>query len=144
VTGILFCRRRRATLTAGSTSGNIWTMKFRPKHEAALRIRPILEKVKWLGHKPDLIPLSDYADAETFNFLLPGNGWTFDQWHAVNTQVADQLRSLGFNVRMVKLDMVQFMDWLVRYGLKNNPQNRAQYVSWLVAPENAKPTPQAD
>lgn len=119
-------------------------MKFRPKHEAALRIKPMLEKVKELGHKPDVIPLSDYADEETFNFLLPGNGWTFDQWHAVNTEVADQLRSLGFNVHMVKLDMVQFMDWLVRYGLKNNPQNRAQYVAWLVAPENAKPTPQAD
>ena len=112
--------------------------------ESASHVNAILEIIRESGHKPDLIPLSDYADEATFTFLLPGNGWTFAEWQAVNIEVARQLRAAGFNVRMVKLTLVEFMDWLVRYRLKNNPQNRAQFVAWKIAHDESKPDPLPD
>ena len=115
------------------------------KHEARVRVRLILEEAKELGHEETkLIPLTDYADEATYRFLLPNSRWTFAKWRAVNIEVAGQLRDLGYNVTLVPLEMGEYIDWLVRFQLKNTPQNRAQYVSWRIAPENDKPTPRPD
>lgn len=119
-------------------------MKFNARHEAEIRVEAMLDQVEKLGRLPDLIPLSDYADEETFKFLLPKPGWAFEEWHAVNTEVASLLRDEGFNVQLVRLEMGEYIDWLARYKLNNTPQNRAQYVSWLIAPDNAKPNPILD
>lgn len=84
--------------------------------------------------RPDVIPLSDYADEETFNFLLPKAGWTFDQWHAVNQHCADILRSHGYNVMLVKLELDAYYDFLTEHRLNNSPEARAQFVAWKALP----------
>jgi hypothetical protein len=92
--------------------------------------------------RPDLVPLSQYADAETFNLLLGDKaGWTFEDWQAVNMEVARQLRARGYHVQMVRLEAMEFLDWCIRYKLPNTPANRAQFVSWKLCPPDAKPEP---
>src|SRR5688572_10308682 len=111
------------------------------EHEANQRAALILAKIKQQGQRPALIPLTDYADEATFNFLLPGSGWTFDDWHAVNEVVARRLRAEGFNVQLVRVTLPEYFDFLTRYRLTNTPAHRAQFAAWLLAPE-PKPTPQ--
>jgi hypothetical protein len=109
------------------------------QHEADVRLRVMFAKIG--AARPDVIPLSDYADENTFNFLLPKSGWSFAEWRAVNQEVARQLRERGFNVLLVRLDLNEFFDFLTRYGLNNTPENRAQFVAWRISPDNAKPQP---
>jgi hypothetical protein len=112
------------------------------KREAGIRVEMILAKIGEYG-RPALIPLTDYADAETFDFLLPGSGWTFDEWQAVNQEVARQLRAEGFNVQLVKVTLPEYFDFLARCDLRNTPENRAQFAAWIIAPE-PRPEPLRD
>ena len=114
------------------------------EHEARARLDLILVKVHEHGRdRVRLIPLTDYADAETFNFLLPGSGWTFAEWRAVNQEVARQLQEQGFNVQLVNVTLPEYFDFLTRYHLKNTTENRAQFAAWLNAPE-PRPEPLPD
>jgi hypothetical protein len=47
------------------------------RHEAAVRVAAMLAKVGDVH--PDLVPLSDYGDEETFNFLLPKSASRFSK-----------------------------------------------------------------
>ena len=105
-------------------------MPFNPKHEAALRVRVMLDSIIARHGRPDIIPLSDYADEATFNFLLPNAGWTFCQWHAVNQEVGRQLQARGYRVTFVKLELNEYFDFLTARYLTNTPENRAQFTAW--------------
>ncbi|MBI4661506.1 MAG: hypothetical protein HY735_22010 [Verrucomicrobia bacterium] len=98
-------------------------------HEAGLRLEMILERIQRFG-RPGLIPLTDYADEQTYDFLLVNPGWTFAQWRAVNWEVARQLRERGYRVQLVRVEMAEFFDWLAEFKLPNTPANRAQFVAW--------------
>ena len=105
------------------------------QREARARVRLMRAKIQELDRRPDLIPLTDYADAETFNFLLPRAGWTFEEWRAVNVEVGRQLSAEGFKVQFAKVTLNEFFDFLTRYHLDNTPENRAQFAAWVIAPE---------
>jgi hypothetical protein len=111
------------------------------KQEAAIRVKMILAKVREYG-RPALIPLTDYADEETYHFLFPNPGWTFDEWRTVNQETASQLQAQGLNVQHVKVTLPEFFDFLTRYNLPNTPENRAQFAAWIIAPE-PRPKPLA-
>lgn len=111
------------------------------------RAEAILDQIdQWYektGQTPDLIPLSNYVDEETFNFLLPSPGWTFQEWKQVNELVANMLRDEGLNVVLVDIALPAYYDFLARYNLSNTPANRALFTGWIIAPE-PKPTPLKD
>jgi hypothetical protein len=107
------------------------------------RVGMMLARMPDAGPPVAEVQLSDYADAETFALLLPSAGWTFFEWRAVNTEVARQLRAAGHRVRLVRLTAGEYFDFLIRYRLKNTPQNRAPFVAWPTAPE-PKPEPLRD
>jgi hypothetical protein len=113
---------------------------FNPEHEAEAQVKVMLASMGDV--RSGLIPLSDYADENTFNFLVVKPGWTFAEWRAVNLSVARQLQDHGFTVRLVRLELNEFFDFLARYNhLSNTPQNRAQFVAWKIAQEDTKPQP---
>lgn len=107
-------------------------------HEAGLRLEMILERINRFG-RPSLIPLTDYADELTYDFLLVNPGWTFTEYRAVNQEVARQLEALGYRVRLVRVEMAEFFNWLAKNQLPNTTANRAQFIVWKVAPLNAEP-----
>ncbi len=126
------------------SNGRVFLISAMNVHrEAFRRIDALLKQTAQFG-RPDVIPISDYVDAATFNFLLPGNGWTFAEWQAVNTECIRQLEARGFQVLRVPLELNDYMDFLTRYHLQNTPQNRAQYVSWKIMPDDMKPAPLKD
>ena len=104
----------------------------------------MLDKISESDQRPDVITLTDYENEACFNFLLPDSGWTFSEWQAVNQKVASELRKdHKLKVSLVPVKLIEFFDFLARYGLKNTPENRDQFITWRTAPE-PKPEPQRD
>jgi len=97
----------------------------------------LLARVREHGHTR-LAPmrLTDYADTETFHFLLQGNRWTFDEWHAINQEAVRLLQAEGFQVQLVKITLRDYSKFLTHYDLKDDPHNRVHFVSWMIAPES--------
>jgi hypothetical protein len=112
-------------------------MSFNPQVEAAVRVQVMLDSVlskeKSFG-RPDIIPLSDYADEATFNFLLPKAGWTFAQWRAVNQEVARQLEVRGYRVAFGRIELNEYFDFLAERNLENNPETRAMFAGLKACP----------
>lgn len=110
-------------------------------HEADRLLAVMLERIAAMPSAPTEIQLTDYEDATAFGFLRPGNPWPFAFWQSVNRAVARKLRRRKLKVRVVTLRMADYFDWLARFGLSNTTENRAQFITWMTAPE-PKPIPQ--
>lgn len=113
------------------------------KREARQRVAAMLEQIAAHGGRVDAVALSDYADAETFEFITVRPGWTFEEWRAVNQEAARLIEARGVAVRFVKVTLDDYFEFLARYDLKNTPANRAQFVGWLTCPE-PRPAPMRD
>jgi hypothetical protein len=98
------------------------------KHEAAIRARAIEAVARAQQPLPDFIPLSDYPDETTFNFLVPNAGWQFPEYRVVNNAVARLLRKRGWNVILVPIRLQEYFDWLAEFKRENTPNARAQFV----------------
>ena len=87
--------------------------------------------------------LADYPDQETYSFLKTGDDWPIAFHRKVNQGVAREFRKRNARVEFVTVTLSGFFDWLAKYDLPNTAATRAQYISWLTAPD-PKPTPTAD
>lgn len=115
-------------------------MSFNPQAEAAKRVQVMIKNVLSQENKfgrPDIIPLSDYADEQTFNFLLPKAGWTFEQWRAVNHEVARMLEARGYRVAFGRIELNEYFDFLAQRKLDNTPQTRALFAGLKACPPGA-------
>ena len=100
------------------------------------RVEAILDNAAVQDNHPDVIRLASYEDEGTFNFLLPDAGWTLEAWQAVTRRVAHRLRSKHkLKVSMIPVKLIEYFNFLARYGLENTPENRVQFIAWLTAPE---------
>lgn len=97
---------------------------------AALNIPPDLTGIQ--------TQLSHYPDTETLNFLRPGEDLA--EQRALNEAVAHLLRARGATVVFVPLHLSDYFTFLARYDLRDDPANRAQFISWTTAAD-PKPTP---
>lgn len=111
-----------------------WRMqRHRALGEPRTVVLGLLSKEKEFG-RPDILPLSDYADEATFNFLLPNAGWTFDQWKAVNREVARMLEARGYRVAFGRIELNEYFDFLAKEKRDNTPQTRALYAGLKACP----------
>ena len=100
------------------------------QYEAKIRVAAMLFETSKRGiGRVNVMRLTDYTDAETFQFWLPRADWTFAEWRAVNQECARQLRQWGFQVKLVHLDMAAYLDWLAGKKLSNSPENRATFAA---------------
>jgi hypothetical protein len=101
------------------------------KHDGESRAALMLEKLRAAqraGQMVTEVRLSDYADAETYQFLRLGEEWSFEYWQMVNRAVARALRKEGFKVRLVPLHLADYMNWLADESLGDSAESRAQFV----------------
>jgi hypothetical protein len=77
---------------------------------------------------PKAIPITEYPDEETFNFLLVDAGWTFRDWQIVNRAVTRLLRDRGWKVMHVPLRMEDYFAWLAAENRENTSESRAIYA----------------
>lgn len=86
------------------------------------------------------IKLSEYQDQPTLDFLQPGNTWTLEFHGMVNNALAREMKNRGAKVDFVPIILDAYFAWLAKFNLPNTPANRAQFISWMTAPD-PKPDP---
>lgn len=86
--------------------------------------------------------MTDYADARTLKMLKPDEPeLTIESQRMINQAFMRELHKRGARVRRVEVRADEYLTWLDQFGLRNSPENRAQFISWLTAPD-PKPIPQ--
>jgi hypothetical protein len=100
--------------------------------EAAKRDLPrIVEKYRAIENqtgKRVQVCIADY-DETTYNFLHLGTGWAHSFWQMVNDATARKLRDEGFLVRIVNLDLDDYMEWLAQENLHDSSAARARFAA---------------
>jgi hypothetical protein len=81
--------------------------------------------------KPSIIPISIYDTDHDLAVLRPEDKgqWTAEFHASVMRAMARRLRREGYKVKLITLDAAKYLRWLASEGLKNEPQNRAAFIS---------------
>jgi hypothetical protein len=88
-----------------------------------------------------LVLVTDYDDEGTLRFMKPEEpDITLQSQRLINQAFRREMRKRGARVRSVKVVRSDYFAWLARCKLKDSPANRAQFISWLTAPD-PKPIP---
>ena len=90
-----------------------------------------------------VVQITQYDDEDTLRFLKTEEpDITLESQKLLNAAFAEEMSRRGAHVQFVPVNVADYFSWLGRFNIKDGPANRAQFISWLTAPE-PKPTPLA-
>ena len=78
---------------------------------------------------PQCVVLADYETDNDLRFLKPEDDWGLVCQKIQVEETAVLLRKKGVEVQLRMLKLSDYMDWLVKNNLENNPVIRAQFVA---------------
>lgn len=88
-----------------------------------------------------VVLITDYDDEDTLKFLKTEEPEiTLKSQRMLNEVFAGEMRNRGGRIQFVHVVINDYFTWLGRYDLADSNTNRAQFISWLTAPE-PKPKP---
>ena len=80
--------------------------------------------------------ITEYNDEDTLRFLkVEEPDITLQSQRMINQAFAREMYKRGARIESIPVSIADYFAWLGKFGIKDGPANRAQYVSWLTCPE---------